>query len=115
MVKRNIPVPHHGMRGWLMQRLTALAGAILAIFLAAIYLLEQPSGFDQWKVLFASNRVRLATLLLLFSLLIHAWIGVRDVLIDYARPASVGLGLKVIVAFALSFYALWAVKILWSM
>ncbi|MGH8677940.1 MAG: succinate dehydrogenase, hydrophobic membrane anchor protein, partial [Burkholderiales bacterium] len=45
----------------------------------------------------------------------HAWIGVRDILMDYIKPASVRLGLEFVVAVLLVGYAGWAIQILWSL
>jgi succinate dehydrogenase / fumarate reductase membrane anchor subunit len=44
----------------------------------------------------------------------HTWVGMRDILMDYARPMIVRLGLEVLVAVLLVAWAGWAVQILWS-
>jgi succinate dehydrogenase / fumarate reductase membrane anchor subunit len=48
------------------------------------------------------------------SLLLHSWVGMRDILMDYARPMSVRLLLEVLVAVLLVAWGGWAVQILWS-
>ena len=53
-------------------------------------------------------------LLFIVSLLLHAWVGMRDILMDYARPMSVRLALEVLVAVLLVAWGGWAVQILWS-
>ena len=58
--------------------------------------------------------MKLATFLFLVSLFLHAWIGMRDILMDYIKPTGVRLGLETAVAVALVAYAGWAVQILWS-
>ena len=48
------------------------------------------------------------------SLLLHSWVGMRDILMDYARPMGVRFALEVLVAVLLIAWAGWAVQILWS-
>ena len=58
--------------------------------------------------------MKLATFLFLVSLFLHAWIGMRDILMDYIKPTGVRLGLRDRSAVALVAYAGWALQILWS-
>ena len=58
--------------------------------------------------------MKLATFLFLVSLFLHAWIGMRDILMDYIKPTGLRLGLEAAVAIALVAYAGWALQILWS-
>ena len=44
--------------------------------------------------------MKLATFLFLVSLFLHAWIGMRDILMDYIKPTGVRLGLEAAVAVA---------------
>ena len=43
----------------------------------------------------------------------HAWIGVRDIVMDYARPESMRLSLHVVTILLLLGYLGWTVQILW--
>jgi succinate dehydrogenase / fumarate reductase membrane anchor subunit len=56
--------------------------------------------------------VTLGLLLFIPLLLAHAWVGIRDVLIDYVKPIAVRIGLLAL--FALLFLAsgLWALQAL---
>jgi len=45
---------------------------------------------------------------------VHAWIGVRDIFMDYIKPMGVRLTLQIGVILALLVYGLWAITILWS-
>ena len=58
--------------------------------------------------------MRLATLLFFVALLYHAWVGLRDILMDYLHATSIRLGAQVLVALALAFYLVWAAAILWG-
>jgi succinate dehydrogenase / fumarate reductase membrane anchor subunit len=59
--------------------------------------------------------VRTFSLLFLLSLFFHAWIGVRDIVMDYIKPAGVRLVIHVLVILALLLYTIWSVQILWGM
>jgi succinate dehydrogenase / fumarate reductase membrane anchor subunit len=59
--------------------------------------------------------VRTFTLLFLLSVFYHAWIGVRDVVMDYVRSAAARLLIHVLVILVLLLYAIWSVQILWGM
>jgi succinate dehydrogenase / fumarate reductase membrane anchor subunit len=45
--------------------------------------------------------------------LLHAWVGMRDILMDYIKPTGLRLALEVLVILVLVGCAGWAVQILW--
>lgn len=115
MVNRVVVGAHYGLREWLIQRVTAVVMAVYSVALV-VYLLLQPSlNYDVWTALFSGLVVRTFTLLFLLSLFYHAWIGVRDIVMDYIKPASVRLVIHTLVIMALALYAIWSVQILWGM
>jgi succinate dehydrogenase / fumarate reductase membrane anchor subunit len=114
VVNRVVTGAHYGLRDWLAQRVTAAVMAVYAVVVAG-YLLMQPSfGYDIWLDLFSGNIARTFSLLFLLSLFYHAWIGVRDIVMDYVKPAGVRLLLHVLVILALLLYVIWSVQILWG-
>lgn len=113
MVKRIVSGAHYGLRDWLIQRVTAVVMAVYSLFLIGFFL-TQSLTFASWHGLFESLPVRLASLLFLFSVLIHAWVGMRDIFMDYVHSTVIRLALHVAVILALVAYAAWAVQILWS-
>lgn len=104
---------HYGTGPWLRQRLTAVIMAVYTVLVIAMLLIMRPNGYEEWKAVFAPGWMRLATLLFLLSLCYHAWVGMRDILMDYAKPAGLRLALHTLVVIALAGYAVWAVNILW--
>jgi succinate dehydrogenase / fumarate reductase membrane anchor subunit len=114
MVRRVVSGAHYGLKDWLVQRVTAVVMALYTLFMAG-YLLLQPSlDYAVWKGLFHSLPVRLASLLFLFSLFLHAWVGMRDIFMDYVHLTLARLTLHVVVILALVAYGAWAMLILWS-
>jgi len=115
MVNRVVTGAHYGLRDWLIQRITAVVMAVYCAVLAGYLLLGPQLDYDYWTSLYSSNVVRTFTLLFLFSLFYHAWIGIRDIVMDYIKPASVRLLIHVLVILALLVYSIWSVQILWGM
>lgn len=114
MVRRIVVGAHYGIRDWLIQRITALIMAAYSLLFAGVLIVCAPSDYDQWRGLFAPTWMRLATFVFFLSLLWHAWIGLRDILMDYAKPAGLRLGLEAAVAVVLIAYGGWAIQILWG-
>jgi succinate dehydrogenase / fumarate reductase, membrane anchor subunit len=115
MVNRVVTGAHYGLRDWLIQRVTAVVMAIYTV-IVVVYLLLQPQlNYENWSALFSNQLMRTFTLLFLSSVFYHAWIGVRDIVMDYVKPASVRLVIHVLVILALVLYTIWSVQILWGM
>ena len=90
-----------GLRAWLLQRLSALV--MLAYLVAALLRLaaDPPQGHAQWQALMHTPAVSLATLLAFGALLLHAWVGARDVLMDYVKPLPLRIGLMTLLVLLL--------------
>jgi succinate dehydrogenase / fumarate reductase membrane anchor subunit len=105
---------HYGLRDWLVQRVTAVVMVLFVLFVVGDLLLQPKVDYDVWTSLFSNNVTRSFALLFLLSLFYHAWIGARDIVMDYVNPASVRLLIHVLVILALLLYAIWSVQILWG-
>jgi succinate dehydrogenase / fumarate reductase membrane anchor subunit len=105
---------HYGLGDWLLQRLTAVVMGVYTLGFLACVATHAPSGYADWKGLFSGTFARLATMLFFVALLYHAWIGMRDILMDYVRATGLRLALQTVVALALLFYLIWSASILWS-
>ncbi len=115
MVKRAVVGAHYGLRDWLIQRVTAVIMAVFALLMLVVVLFHRPAHYGDWHGLFSQQWMRLASLLFLLSLFWHAWIGIRDILMDYVNSAGVRLVAQVGVVLLLVGYSLWSVQILWSL
>jgi succinate dehydrogenase / fumarate reductase membrane anchor subunit len=114
MVKRIVVGAHYGLRDWLVQRVTAVILTLFTLILVVAIALQPTAGYAGWKALWAHGFIRFAALLAVISLLLHAWIGVRDIFMDYVKPTGLRLALQVLVILALVLYGAWSVQILWS-
>jgi len=105
---------HYGTRDWLSQRVTAVVMGLYTALLLVIVLWHGGMDFATWKALFSDGAFRIASFLFMVSLLVHAWVGVRNILMDYAKPIGVRLALQIVVVCALVAYAGWTVQVLWG-
>jgi len=118
MVKRYTKDPvgaHYGLGDWLLQRLTAIVMAVYTIGMVACLLWHVPSSYADWKAIFSGSLARLATMVFLLALLYHAWVGMRDIVMDYLKPAGLRLVVEAGIALVLIGYAVWGASILWGM
>ena len=103
-----------GMRIWLSQRLTALVMAFYTVLLVVMLLIMQPAGFTAWHDFVSPIWFRLLTLLFFMCLLMHAWLGVTDVLQDYVFNKTLRGYMQMAVDIALVAYLFWLMFILWN-
>lgn len=85
-----------GLRAWTLQRASALYLLVFGIVLALRMLAAPPGNHVAWVALWAEPAMATGALLAFASVCLHAWIGARDVILDYVRPAAarpIALGL----------------------
>jgi succinate dehydrogenase / fumarate reductase, membrane anchor subunit len=111
-VRRIVVGAHYGLRDWLAQRITAAIMALYTLVVGAVLLKNSPFTYAAWTELFAQGWMRVATLLFAASLAWHAWVGVRDILMDYVKPDGLRLTLQVATLLLIAGYLGWAIQIL---
>jgi len=114
MVKREVIGAHYGLRDWLAQRLTAVVMAVYSVIFVVAILRLPAFDFPSWKAMWSAGWMRYATLLFLVSLMWHAWIGVRNIFMDYIKPTWLRIVLYALVILVLVACGAWAVQILWG-
>jgi succinate dehydrogenase / fumarate reductase membrane anchor subunit len=105
---------HYGLGDWLLQRLTAVVMVLFTVGFVICLVVHKPGSYSEWKALFSGTFVRVTTVLFFTVLLYHAWIGMRDILMDYVKPTGIRLFLQSAVVVALLLYLIWIAQILWS-
>lgn len=113
MVNRIVVGARYGLRDWLAQRITAVIMAVYTVIAAVTLLSGRPINYGIWRELFAQGWMRVATLLFAVSLAWHMWVGVRDILMDYVKPAGLRLALQVMTVVTICAYLGWTIQILW--
>lgn len=101
-----------GLRAWMLQRLSALYLAGYALWATIFFLLNPIPDHAAWRALWAQPAMAIGATLLFMALLVHAWVGIRDVILDYVRPPLLRLALLALLWVWLLLLAVWLVRIL---
>ena len=112
--KRRVVGAHYGMRDWLAQRVTAVIMVIYTAALVLAFLTGQNFSYEGWAGLFAQQWFKLLTAVTLIGLFYHAWVGMRDVWMDYVRAIGLRLFLQIATMAWLIGCAVWSIQIIWS-
>lgn len=112
--KRLVVGAHYGVKDWLAQRVTAIVMAIYTIVLLVSFLTAQNFSYEGWAGLFAHQWFKLFSAVTFLGLFYHAWVGVRDIWMDYVKPVGVRLFLQIATIVWLVACAVWMIQILWS-
>ncbi len=101
-----------GLRAWFLQRATAIYLILFILYLLQHMIFSAPADFTAWRDWLAQPLVSLAVLLFFASLLLHAWVGIRDVIIDYVHPTAIRVSVLTVIGFVLVGCAAWTLKII---
>ena len=114
--KRIVVGAHYGLRDWLAQRITAVLMALFTLaLLAQVLFTSGEIGYDKWAGIFSTQWMKTLTFVVIISLAYHAWVGVRDIWMDYIKPVGLRLALQVFALVWLVGCAGWAVQVLWRL
>ena len=114
--KRIVVGAHYGLRDWLAQRVTGLLMALFTlIVLAQVIFAKGLIGYAKWAGIFSSQWMKTLTFAVIVALMYHAWVGVREILMDYIKPLWLRLSLQVFTIVWLVACAGWAVQVLWRL
>ena len=112
--KRLVVGAHYGVKDWLAQRVTAIVMAVFTLVLLYQFFTAESFGYEAWAGLFAKQWFKLFSLVTFLGLFYHAWVGIRDIWMDYIKSAGLRLMLQLATIFWLLACAAWTVQILWS-
>jgi succinate dehydrogenase / fumarate reductase, membrane anchor subunit len=101
-----------GLRAWLLQRLSGLLLAGYLCYLTLHFLFDPPPDHAAWAAWVGQPINGVGLLLGVVALLLHSWVGFRDVLIDYVPLFALRLTLLSLLACALLACGLWAQAII---
>jgi succinate dehydrogenase / fumarate reductase membrane anchor subunit len=99
-----------GLMAWAIQRATAIYLALFLTYLVLHLVLAPPADYLALRTWIARPSVSIGLLLLVPTLLAHAWVGIRDVLIDYVHRLGLRFALMAILALVFVASGLWAFK-----
>ncbi|STW08464.1 succinate dehydrogenase hydrophobic membrane anchor protein [Klebsiella grimontii] len=84
------------------------------IYMVGFFATTGEISWEVWTGFFSSAFTKVFTLLALVSILIHAWIGMWQVLTDYVKPLAVRLILQLLIVVALVAYVLYGFVVVWG-
>lgn len=116
--KRLVVGAHYGLKEWVAQRITAVIMAVYTIGLLLAVLFTPDLDYAKWVGFFNFTVLsfplgKILALLAILSLCYHAYIGIRDIWMDYVKPTGIRLTLQVFTALWLLGAAGYAADILW--
>jgi len=111
--KRLVVGAHYGLKDWMAQRATAVIMAVYTVLLLVCFLTAGELSHDAWVRLFTQTWMKVATFVALLALFWHAWIGVRDIWMDYIKSMALRVVLQVATIVWLVGCAGYALHILW--
>ena len=113
--KRIVVGAHSGMRDRLRRRMRAPLMALFTLVVLVQVLMPGEMGYDKWAGIFSAQWMKLLTFVVIVSLLWHAWVGMRDIWMDYIKPMGLRLALQVATLVWLVGCAGWALQVLWRL
>ena len=114
--KRVVVGAHYGLRDWLVQRVTAALMALYTlVLLVQVAWPGRPLGYELWAGSFAAQWMKFLTFTVVVALAWHAWVGVRDIWMDYVQPVGVRLVLQVVTIVWLVGCMGWMLQVLWRL
>ncbi|MCP4995125.1 MAG: succinate dehydrogenase, hydrophobic membrane anchor protein [Gammaproteobacteria bacterium] len=101
-----------GLKAWALQRITAVYLGLFLIYAISYLLFNPPADVNEWRAWVGSPYTGVGLLLFFVTILVHAWVGVRDFFIDYVHPIVPRVALLTFTGFALVGSGLWVAKVI---
>lgn len=102
----------NGLGSWMWQRIAALYLALFIIYFISSFLYLGNIHYATWL----EWNIQPVNSILIFigfiMLVLHAWIGIKDVIMDYVHPVVARAVVMMLFAFVLIFCLVWASRIL---
>lgn len=103
----------YGMRDWLMQRVTAVIMLAFTLTVLIASLVSKQTGYLWWAGLMSHPVMQAFAMVTFIALAWHAWVGMRDIWMDYVKPAGLRLTLHVLTIVWLLGCLTYAIRALW--
>lgn len=101
-----------GLNAWVVQRASAVYLLLFIVIMPATIFYLEINSFSSWHAFIFSPFVDVSWVLFFVSVLIHAWVGIRDVVVDYVHSFAMRLIALSFIAFYLIAMMIWVLKFL---
>ncbi|GAD30343.1 succinate dehydrogenase, hydrophobic membrane anchor protein [Photobacterium leiognathi lrivu.4.1] len=114
MVTNVSSVGRNGIHDFILIRATAIILTLYTVYMVGFFAFGPELTFETWSAFFSQISTKVFTMLALVSILVHAWIGLWQVLTDYIKPAVLRVGLQFFVVAVLFVYLFAGFFIVWG-
>ncbi len=114
MVSNASALGRNGVHDWLLIRASAIVIVLYVIYIVGFVVTAGDITYPIWRGFFAMSLTKVFTLLTLFAILVHAWIGMWQVLTDYIKPLALRLILQLAIVVALLVYVIYGTVVVWG-
>lgn len=101
-----------GLNAWVLQRASAVYLLLFTLIMPVSIFYLDIDNVVEWQAFILSPFVSVAWTLFFASLLAHAWVGIRDVVLDYVHPFSLRLIILAMIALYLIAMLFWVLRFL---
>jgi succinate dehydrogenase / fumarate reductase, membrane anchor subunit len=114
MVSNVTSLTGNGLKDWLVQRLTAVYLAFYSIVFVTMWVVFAPWTYASWSAWFHMPWFQVMTAIMLFSLLLHAWVGIWTVTTDYIKNTMLRLLIQSLVFLVLLGQLIAGLMMIWG-
>ncbi len=114
MVTNVTSLTGNGLKDWWIQRATAVFFLFYSIFLFGFLAIHHQLDYVSWKGLFHNLYFKIATIIALFTLVFHTWIGVWTVTTDYLKCVRLRFSLQMLIILVLLVQFIYGLIIVWG-
>jgi len=101
-----------GLRPWIIQRISAFFIAVFIVYIFIVLVTDNPLNTNDWATWVALPYNNIFIGLFLIAVIWHAWIGIRDIVLDYVPNVVARLLVLTLVGCTLLGSGLWGFKAL---
>ena len=107
-------IAHNGLTDWLLQRITASILIVYTIVMVYEISTMEIASFEEWVGIFSQVWMKVLSVLASIALIYHAWVGIREIWIDYVQPVKIRISLQIFSIGWLVGCGVWIVFIIWK-
>lgn len=114
MVTNVTSLTGNGLKDWWIQRVTAVYFLVYSVFMLFFIVTHRPLSYSAWIHLFHMPSFKIATIIALFMLFLHTWIGIWTVTTDYIKCTMLRFSSQLAVMLFLLTQFVYGLMILWG-
>ncbi|MBD1575855.1 MULTISPECIES: succinate dehydrogenase, hydrophobic membrane anchor protein [Vibrio] len=114
MVKSISSVGRNGVHDYLLIRASGILLTLYTLYMVCSIAFGGDINYLSWTAFFSGTFTKVFTMIALVAILVHAWIGLWQVITDYIKPAKLRALVQFAVIVALSAYFFSGLFILWG-